>query len=110
MSISILPKTKLGQWSLGLIIAAPILFSIGRSLTNTLYQSVTSGRTIIEDIAKRPLLAISMLLGMAAGITALITGLISLIENKERAVFVYLSTLFGALLTLFIIANLVFPE
>ena len=50
--ISVLPKTKLGRWSLGLAAAMPVLFLIGTSLTNSLYESVPAGSTILEDIVK----------------------------------------------------------
>lgn len=108
--MSILPKTKLGGWSLGLIIAMPILMFIGISLNNTLYQSVTAGNGLIDDLTKRPALAVSMLTGIGAGITSFITGLIAIVKRKERALLVYLSTLIGALLILFIIGDLISPE
>jgi len=57
--ISVLPKTKLGQWSLGLAAAMPVLLLIGMSFTNLLYESVPAGSTILEDIT----LGSSLLLG-----------------------------------------------
>ena len=87
-----------------------VLFVIGSSLTNTLYESVPAGGTIFADIISRPALAISMLVGFGAGISALVTGLISIIKQKERAVLVYISTLVGAALTLFLIGEFLFPH
>lgn len=106
----ILPITLLGKWSLGFIIAMPILFILGSSFTNSLYQSVPAGDTIWADITARPALALSMLAGMFAGIMALIAGLLAIIRQKERAVFVYLSTLIGALLGVFLIGEVLFPH
>ena len=94
---SFMPKTKSGQWSLGLIIAMPLLFIIGTSFTTSLYQSVPSGDTIVADIAVRPALALTMLAGMAAGILAFITGLLAIIKQKEKAILVVISSLIGAL-------------
>jgi hypothetical protein len=105
-----MPKTVLGKWSLGLIIAMPILFVIGTSFTNSLYKSVPAGDTILADIANRPALALSMLAGFASGISAFITGLTAIIKQKERALLVYLSTLMGALLILFLVAEISFPH
>ena len=72
-------------------------------------QSLLAG-TIPADIISRPALAISMLAGFGAGISALATGLISIIKQKERAFLVFLSTLVGAALTFFLIAEFLFPH
>jgi len=105
-----MPKTNLGKWSVVLIPVMFVLFFIGSSLTDSLYESVPAGGTILKDIISRPVLAISMLIGMGAGIAAPVTGLISIIKQKERALLVYLSTLVGAGLTLFLIAEFLFPN
>lgn len=104
------PKTILGKWSVGLIVAMPILFIIGTSFTDTLYRSVPAGRTILADIAARPALALTMLAGMAAGISAFMTGLVAIIRQKENALLVYVSTVFGALFVLYLAAEIVFPH
>lgn len=105
-----MPKTNSGRWSLGLIIAMPILFLIGSSLANSLYESVTSGSTLLDDIANRPALAISMLIGFGSGIAAFITGLVAIIKQKDRAILVYLATIVGAGLIVFLILEIVFPH
>jgi hypothetical protein len=106
----ILPATTLGKWSLGLIVAMPQLFIIGTSFTDTLYQSVPAGGTILADIAARPALALTMLTGMAAGVSAFITGVLAVIRLKEYALLVYASTLIGALLILFLASEILFPH
>ena len=105
-----MPKTNLGKWSLGLIIAMPLLLALGSSFTNSLYESVPSGNTILEDIANRPALALSMLAGLASGVIAFITGLMAIIKQTERAVLVYATTLIGAAANGFIIAEFLFPH
>jgi hypothetical protein len=105
-----MPKTKLGKWSLGLIAAMPVLFFIGPSLTNLLYKSVPAGNTILEDIAGRPALALTMLAAMVSGISALITGLIAVTRQKERAPLVYVAIIIGALLMLFLAGEVLFPH
>ena len=104
------PKTKPGKWSVGLVILMPILFVIGSSLSGSLYDSVPSGGTILADISARPILALTMLAGMAAGIAGFITGLLALIKGKEKTILVYLSTLLGGLLLLYLVAEVVFPH
>ena len=110
MKVGLLAKTKLGAWSLGLIAAVPILFYIGAASADSLYGSVPSGGTILEDIVERPVVALSMLAGMAAGISAFTVGLVAIIKQKERALTVYVATLAGMLLLLFLIGEVVFPH
>ena len=105
-----MPKTKLGISSVGLIFGMFVLFLIGTSLTNTLYDSVPAGDTIFADIINRPVLALSMLTGFGAGISALVTGLISIINKKERAILVFVSTLIGAGVVVFLILEFAFPH
>ena len=105
-----MPKTKLGRWSIGLILAMFILFIIGLSLPNILYESAPSSNTFLDDIVNRPLLALSMLTGVSAAISALITGLVALLKGKERAILVYGSTLVGGAVTLFVISMFLFPD
>jgi hypothetical protein len=103
------PDTNLGRWSIGLIIAMPILFFIGTSFTNTLYASVPSGDSILQDIAARPALALTMLAGMATGILAFINGVVAIAVKKERSVFVYISMLIGMFLIIFLAGEFIFP-
>ena len=109
-SWKIVPRTTLGKWSVGLIIAMPILFILGTSFTNSLYNSIPAGETILADIDARPALALTMLAGMGAGISAFITGLLTISKQKERTLLTYISTVIGALLILFLIGEIVFPH
>jgi hypothetical protein len=107
---SILPKTTPGKWSLGLIIAMPLLFITGSMFFNTVYQSVPSGKTLFEDIVLRPGLALSMLAAMGCGISAFITGILAIIRKKERALLVYVSCGIGALVIVVLATVMLFPE
>lgn len=104
------PKTKPGWWSVGLIVAMPILFALGSSFTNLLYNSVPAGETILADIAARPALALTMLAGTAAGISAFIVGLLAIVRQQEKALLVYVSTVIGAMLILFLTGEILFPH
>ena len=108
--LRITPITTLGRWSVGLIVAMPLLFLIGSSFTNSLYKSVPAGDTILADIAARPALALTMLAGMVAGISAFITGILAITRQKENALLVYVSSLIGALLGLFLAGEILFPH
>ncbi len=110
MKVNLIPKTKLGKWSLGLIIAMPTLLFIGASFTNSLYKTVPAGSTILEDITRRPALALTMITGMVAGILAFIIGLIAIVKKEERAPLVYVATFIGMLLILFLIGEGLFPH
>jgi hypothetical protein len=109
-SLSMLPTKTLGKWAVGLIVAMPLLIIIGTLFTNSLYQSVPAGGTILADISARPALALTMLAGMVAGIAAFITGLLAIIRHKEHAFLVYLSCAIGALLLIFLAGELFFPN
>ena len=106
----VLPATTLGKWSVGLIVAMPLLFVVASSFTDTLYESVPAGGTILADIAVRPALALTMLAGMAAGVSAFITGLLAIIRQKDHALLVYVSSLIGALLLLYLVGEVAFPH
>ena len=110
LPVRITPGTTLGKWSVALIVTMPILFVIGSSLTSSLYESTPAGGTISADIAARPVLALTMLSGMVAGILALFLGLLSIIRQKENALLVYVSTVIGALLILFLAGEIVSPH
>jgi hypothetical protein len=100
----------MGRWTVAITIAMPILFVIGSSFTGSLYESVPAGQTIPADIAARPALALAMLAGMGAGISAFIVGLLAIIRHKDNALLVYASTMIGALLILFLIGEVAFPH
>jgi len=104
------PDTKQGTWSIGLIIAMFILFFLGTSFTNTLYASVPSGGTILQDIAARPVLALTILTGMAAGVLAIVVGIVAVAVKKERSFLVYISTLIGMLLAIFLVGEFISPH
>jgi len=108
-SIHVAPTTTLGKWSVGLIVAMPVLFIIGTSFTSLLYPSVPAGGTILADIAARPALALTMLVGMAAGICAFVTGFLAILK-KERAILVYVACAIGGLLFVFLAGEVISPH
>lgn len=109
-SWKILPKTRMGKWSVALIVAMPVFFLFGTSFASSYYESVPAGETLLADIAARPALALTMLAGMVSGIAAFITGFLAVVRHKETALLVYISTLVGALVTLLLAGQMMFPD
>lgn len=109
-SWALVPRTAQGWWSVGLIIVMPILFTIGSSFSNSLYDSVPAGKSILADVGARPYLALTMLAGMLAGISAFIVGLWDIIKKSEKAILVYVATALGGLLILYLVGELAFPH
>ena len=108
MRLEFIPRTILGRWSVGLIIAMPVFFYIGFSFVS-FYDFISAGKTIPQDIIVRPGVALPMLAGMVSGVSTFITGLVSIIRKKERALLVYVATMIGGLLTLFLLGEIFFP-
>jgi len=86
MGIAILPKTPLGKWATGLVVAAILFFALGGAL----FPFEPS------DPRFNPVLALAVII-VVLGISgaALVTGLISMIKSKERSVVAFVSTAIG---------------
>ena len=91
MRISILPKTSLGRWSVGLVVPC-ILWPIIHS------QAGIEILSVLDPVA----LLTTVCLGIL-GIGSLVTGLISIIKRKERSILVFLAVI----VALFILGTLV---
>lgn len=105
--MEILSKSKSGKLSVIFIVIVPLLFVLGMYSATSLYEGVSSGSNLIEDIQTRPLLSISMIGGYLFGLGSLITGLFSIFKDKERSILVFISTFVGAVLTFFLIGNMI---
>jgi len=103
-------KTKLGKFSVSFVALMFLLFFLGSFLAKSFYKSTSAGKTILEDIFKRPLLSITMLFGFACGIGGFITGIFAIFRKKERSVLVYMATLIGMLLVFFLFGEILFPH
>ena len=110
IKITFLPKTKLGKWSFGLIIAMFLLFFIGRLSYLTNYASLPSGESILRDIAMRPGVALPMLSGFAVGIISFISGLVGIFKKRDHSILVLISTAIGGLLILLLYGEILFPH
>jgi hypothetical protein len=109
MNIKFLPKNKLGWWSIGLIALVSILFYTGMLLSDY-YSPTPAGDTILEDLMTRPLVSISMLSGFLAGISAFFCGIIGIIKRRDYSILMIISTIFGFLVLLWVIIEIIFPH
>ena len=83
MRISILPKSFLGWWSVGLVVASVLFLAL---------FEVILGPGPNYNMA----LAIALTIVVAGiGGAALVTGLIGMIRSKERSILVFLATAIG---------------
>jgi len=95
--------TKLGKRSAWLIVAFAVsLASFGILVTSR----QRGGDTFFSNL----LLAIPMTIAAAAGISAFITGLVSIIRTKERSISVYLSVTFGLIVLVFVLGEVILPH
>ena len=100
MQISILPKSSLGKWSVGLA-AAFILLSILFAVLVGL-GGVRPGQI--------PLIMIATVTFGISGIAAFVTGLIGIIKNKERSILVFLAVAAGFFCLTFFLGEFLFPH
>ena len=104
MRFSILPKTSLGRWSVGLGAAFILIFVLSGVLTAL--GGVGVGPAPVGPIA-------GVALGVAfaiSGIAALITGLISIIKSKERSILVFLAVIAGLFCLIFFLGEFLSPH
>jgi Na+/H+-dicarboxylate symporter len=83
MRISILPKSSLGWWSVGLVVANILFFVLAQVILG-------SGPDYNMPLAHA---LTTIAVGIALAI--FVTGLISIIKIKERSILVFLSTAIG---------------
>ena len=98
MRVTILPKTLLGKWSVGLAVAFILLIILSGVLTG------------LGGVGPGP---VGPIVGVAfgiSGIAAFVTGLISIIKSKERSILVFLVVVVGVLALLFLLGEVIFPH
>lgn len=98
-----MPKTKLGKWSVGLIVVFFLWFVILQVL-------VTSGQRGGETFFSNPRLAFTVIFAAIFAIAAFFLGIFSIIKSKERSALVFLSTAIGFLVLFFILGEVLSPH
>ena len=103
MKIVFLPKTIPGKWSVGLAISFIVFFALVSILGATGQEA---GETFFSNLY----LAIPGLLAFVSGIAAFLTGLISIIFLKDRAILVFAATAVGLLIIAFMLGDIFSQE
>jgi len=103
MKISFTPKTHLGKWSVGLIIAFFLFLTF-------FYLLVASGQRGGDTFFSNPVLTVPILIAGICGISSFFTGIIGIIKRKERSVFVFLATIMGFFVLFFCLGEILFPH
>jgi len=102
--IAFLPKTKIGRRTVGLIICFFLLFIAFHFMISL--QGPRDDQTFFDN----PPRSIMILLVALSGISAFVTGVISLIKQGERSILVFLATLIGLFILFFLIGEFVTPH
>jgi hypothetical protein len=103
MNINFLPKTDLGKWSVGFILAFFIFLGF-------FFMFVALGERGGDTFFSNVKLAIPALLTGISGIGTFITGLMSIIGSKERSIFVFLTTMIGLFVLIFVLGEILAPH
>ena len=105
MSLSTLPTTKLGKWSVWLWIAAIILFII------VFISLIFSAKDELSQSFFEPLwVAVVLLVAGACEGVAFVFGVVDIARNKGRSILVFLSVLTGLFVLVFFIGEFLFPH
>ena len=103
MQVHFKPKTRLGKRSAWLLVTLAVLMGVFRI-------NVLLGQRGGDTFFSNPSLAIPILLAGISGIAAFITGLISIIREKERSISVYLAVAIGLIVLIVAFANIISPH
>lgn len=101
--ITFLPKTTLGKWSLGLLIAFFLCFV-------ALHLLARSGQRGGDGFLDNLFLFIPTVLAGLAGVSAFLTGLISILKSKEHSILVFVATLIGFCIFIFVLGEILYPH
>lgn len=100
--LTLMPSTRWGWWAIGF---AAAFFA----LTIVFFVIVASGQKGGETFADNLWLSIPGLAGDASAVLALATGLVGVIVRKERSLAALVATAVGGFVTIFLVAEFVFP-
>jgi hypothetical protein len=90
MKIAILPRTRLGKWSVGLFVVF-----ISLALAGGMISSLHGNRIEYPNPFNSPLLGTTIYLMFTAAIIASIVGIIAIKKNNESSILVYISIPLG---------------
>lgn len=97
------PKSALGKWSVGFILAFIISLAV-------LMIMAASGQTGGDTLTSNLKLAIPGLLAGFCALSSLVTGAIAIVRSKERSTIVLVATIIGLLVFIFLLGEFLFPH
>ena len=103
MRINYRPNTALGTWSVRLIVGSLFFFIVFFSI---IASGQEGGDTFFSNLS----LAIPMLTAAILAMFAFLTGILGMLRNRERAVFVLISTTIGFFVIIFGLSEIIFPH
>lgn len=106
MKIIFFPRTFLSISAVVLAAMWPLYAFMGFLAERAVYSGVEAGNGLIEDLSMRPLLAVTMLLGMTLGLLSFPLSLVAIFKKGERSVLSILATLLGLFLFILLVGEL----
>ena len=103
MRISLKPKTTMGKWPTGLIIAFLLFFAVFLILVAS---GQRGGDTFFSNLA----LTIPMLIAGVSSVSALVTGIIGIVKSRERSALVFLAMAIGLFVQIFSLGDILVPH
>lgn len=103
MRLNFVPKTFLGKWSVGFILAFVFSFSIFNLM-------IIAGQRGGEKFFSNLMLAIPGVLMALFGIFSFFTGIVGILLKKDHSIFVISATIVGFLILLFCLCEILFPH
>jgi len=103
MRISLKPKTTMGKWSTGLIIAFLLFVAV---LAILVASGQRGGDTFFSNLT----LGIPGLLAGVSAVSALVTGIIGIVKSRERSVLVFLATAIGLYILIGALGEILIPH
>jgi len=103
MRLKFMPKTLLGKWSVGFILAFFLSFTILQLL-------IFSGQRGGAEFFTNLILAIPGLLAAIFAIFSFFTGIIGILIKKDHSIFVILATIIGFFILIFCLCEILFPH
>ncbi len=98
-----MPGTRLGRWSVGLIVIFFLLFA-------TFQLLVASGQRGGETFLDNLVLTVPVFLMGICGVLSFFTGVAGIIRSKERSVLVFLASLVGLFVLIFLLGEILSPH
>lgn len=103
-----MPKTVLGKWSLGFAAVFVVIYLYSVIMTGLSQRHI--GDDVLMSPVVRPVLISISLIGIVSGLLAFITGLISYIKYKDKAVLVQAAICIGFFVVIFLVGEFLFPH